>query len=86
MKNQYIDEKKLQKNGIDNQCSYKKLCEKDEKKFGRTKKVRTFALANEARDTRLARNCESYLKLRVSVSSQKNNNKLYNEEFDPGSG
>ena len=58
MKNQYIDEKKLQKNGIDNQCSYKKLCEKDEKKFGRTKKVRTFALANEARDTHLARNCE----------------------------
>ena len=63
MKNQYIDEKKLQKNGIDNQCSYKKLCEKDEKKFGRTKKVRTFAPANEARDTHLARNCESYLKL-----------------------
>ena len=47
MKNQYIDEKKLQKNGIDNQCSYKKLCEKDEKKFGRIKKVRTFALAIE---------------------------------------
>ena len=43
--------KKLQKNGIDNQCSYKKLCEKDEKKFGRIKKVRTFALANEVRDT-----------------------------------
>ena len=63
MKNQYIDEKKLQKNGVDNQCSYKKLCEKDEKKFGRTKKVRTFALANEARDTHLVRNCESYLKL-----------------------
>ena len=51
MKNQYIDEKKLQKNGVDNQCSYKKLCEKDEKKFGRTKKVRTFALANEVRVT-----------------------------------
>ena len=47
MRNQYIDEKKLQKNGIDNQCSYKKLCEKDEKKFGRIKKVRTFALAIE---------------------------------------
>ena len=51
MKNQYIDEKKLQKNGLDNQCSYKKLCEKDEKKFGRIKKVRTFALANEVRVT-----------------------------------
>ena len=51
MKNRHIDEKKLQKNGIDNQCSYKKLCEKDEKKFGRIKKVRTFALANEVRDT-----------------------------------
>ena len=47
MKNRHIDEKKLQKNGIDNQCSYKKLCEKDEKKFGRIKKVRTFALAIE---------------------------------------
>ena len=55
--------KKVTKNSIDNQCSYKKLCEKDEKKFGRIKKVRTFALANEARDTHLARNCESYLKL-----------------------
>ena len=32
MKNRHIDEKKLQKNGIDNQNSYKKLCEKDEKK------------------------------------------------------
>ena len=63
MKNQYIDEKKLQKIDVDNQSSYKKLCEKDEKKFGRTKKVRTFAPANEARDTHLARNCESYLKL-----------------------
>ena len=51
MKNQYIDEKKLQKNSIDNQYSCKKLCEKDEKKFGRIKKVRTFALANEVRDT-----------------------------------
>ena len=63
MKNRHIDEKKLQKNSIDNQSGYKKLCEKDEKKFGRTKKVRTFAPANEARDTHLERNCERYLKL-----------------------
>ena len=51
MKNQYIDEKKFTKNRFDNQGSYKKLQEKDEKKFGRIKKVRTFALANEVRDT-----------------------------------
>ena len=51
MKNQYIDEKKFTKNRFDNQGSYKKVQEKDEKKFGRIKKVRTFALANEVRDT-----------------------------------
>ena len=43
--------KKFTKNRFDNQGSYKKLQEKDEKKFGRIKKVRTFALANEVRDT-----------------------------------
>ena len=63
MKNWEYCEKKFQKNTLDNQSSYKKVFEKDEKKFGRTKKVRTFAPANEARDTRLARNCERYLKL-----------------------
>ena len=47
MKNQYIDEKKFTKNRFDNQGSYKKVQEKDEKKFGRIKKVRTFALAIE---------------------------------------
>ena len=47
MKNQYIDEKKFTKNRFDNQRSYKKVQEKDEKKFGRIKKVRTFALAIE---------------------------------------
>ena len=38
MKNQYIDEKKLQKNGVDNQYSCKKLCEKDEKSLVEQKK------------------------------------------------
>ena len=41
----------------------KKLCEKYEKSLVEQKKVRTFAPANEARDTHLERNCESYLKL-----------------------
>ena len=39
--------KKVWKKGIGNQSSYKKVLEKDEKKFGRIKKVRTFALAIE---------------------------------------
>ena len=51
MKNQYIDEKKFTKNRFDNQRSYKKVQEKDEKKFGRIKKVRTFALAIDTGDT-----------------------------------
>ena len=44
-----IAKKKFQKNSIDNHGSYKKLSEKSKKKFGRIKKVRTFALANEVR-------------------------------------
>ena len=40
-------EKKFTKNRFDNQSSYKKVQEKDKKKFGRIKKVRTFAIANE---------------------------------------
>ena len=47
MKNGEYCEKKFGKNGIGNQSSYKKVFEKDEKKFGRIKKVRTFALAIE---------------------------------------
>ena len=54
MKNWEYCEKKFQKNTIDNQSSYKKVFEKDEKKFGRIKKVRTFALAIET-VTRLER-------------------------------
>ena len=37
----------FEKNGLGNQSSYKKVYEQDEKKFGRIKKVRTFALAIE---------------------------------------
>ena len=44
-----IAKKKLQKNIIGNQSCYKKVHEKSKKKFGRIKKVRTFALANEVR-------------------------------------
>ena len=55
MKNWEYCEKKFQKNTLDNQSSYKKVCEKDEKKFGRIKKVRTFALANEVRGCPLER-------------------------------
>ena len=44
-----IEVKKVSKNSIDNHGSYKKLSEKSKKKFGRIKKVRTFALANEVR-------------------------------------
>ena len=51
MKNWEYCEKKFQKNTIDTQSSYKKVFEKDEKKFGRIKKVRTFALAIETGDT-----------------------------------
>ena len=40
----------MQINDVDIQRSYKKRLEKSEKKFGRIKKVRTFALANEVRD------------------------------------
>ena len=47
MKNWEYCEKKFQKNTLDNQSSYKKVFEKAEKKFGRIKKVRTFALAIE---------------------------------------
>ena len=54
MKNWVYCGKKFQKNTIDNQSSYKKVFEKDEKKFGRIKKVRTFALAIET-VTRLER-------------------------------
>ena len=51
LKNDRRDIKKLQINDVDIQRSYKKRLEKSEKKFGRIKKVRTFALANEVRDT-----------------------------------
>ena len=51
MKNWEYCEKKFQKNTLDNQSSYKKVFEKDEKKFGRIKKVRTFALAIETGNT-----------------------------------
>ena len=43
--------KKVWKKSIGNQDSYKKVLEKDEKKFGRIKKVRTFALAIDTGDT-----------------------------------
>ena len=44
-----IEVKKMQKNIIGNQSICKKVHEKSKKKFGRIKKVRTFALANEVR-------------------------------------
>ena len=44
-----ILKKSCKKNIIGNQSIYKKVHEKSKKKFGRIKKVRTFALANEVR-------------------------------------
>ena len=51
LKNDRSRAKKLHINDVDIQRSYKKRLEKSEKKFGRIKKVRTFALANEVRGT-----------------------------------
>ena len=60
-KKSWVVKKKFEENGIGNQGSYKKVLEKEEKKFCRIKKVRTFALAIETgRYPR--RDCESRLK------------------------
>ena len=59
-KNTQLWRKKVQKNITDIQICYEKRLEKSEKKFGRIKKVRTFAIANEVKDTPWKKMRESF--------------------------